>query len=122
MEIPNSVRYFQRLNEMVKELVKEVESEKKGKKMYKNPIEVKLSDHFSVLKAVEFDREQYEQGWNDRDNEIVRCKDCVYCKRFNDVWYLPKKDELLCTLHVDTYHTTKNDYCSWGERKDEVTE
>ena len=49
--------------------------------------------------------------------EVVRCKDCVYCKRYNDVWYLPKKDELLCTLHVDTYHTDENDYCSWGERR-----
>lgn len=29
METPNSVRYFQRLNEMVKELAKEAESEKK---------------------------------------------------------------------------------------------
>lgn len=47
---------------------------------------------------------------------VVRCKDCVYCKRFNDVWYMPKRDELLCTLHVETYHTTENDFCSWGER------
>lgn len=50
---------------------------------------------------------------------VVRCKDCVYCKRFNDVWYLPKRDELLCTLHVETYHTTKNDYCSRGERRED---
>ena len=50
--------------------------------------------------------------------EVVRCKDCVYCKRFNDVWYLPKRDELLCTRCVESYHTTESDYCSWGERKD----
>ena len=49
--------------------------------------------------------------------EVIRCKDCVYCKRFNDVWYLPKRDELLCTLYVETYHTTENDFCSKGERK-----
>lgn len=48
---------------------------------------------------------------------VVRCKDCVYCKRFNDVWYLPKRDELLCTLYVETYHTTENDFCSRGERR-----
>lgn len=48
---------------------------------------------------------------------VVRCKDCVYCKRFNDVWRLPKSDELLCTLYVETYHTTENDYCSRGERR-----
>ena len=35
MEIPNSVRYFQRLNEIVKELAKKVGSEKKGEKMKK---------------------------------------------------------------------------------------
>lgn len=52
---------------------------------------------------------------------IVRCKDCVYCKRYNDVWYLPKRDELLCTLHVANYHTTENDFCSWGERKEDET-
>lgn len=49
--------------------------------------------------------------------EVVRCKDCVYCKRFNDVWYSPKRDELLCTRYVETYHTTENNYCSWAERK-----
>lgn len=50
--------------------------------------------------------------------EVIRCKDCVYCKRFNDVWYSPKRDELLCTLYVATYHTTENDFCSRGERRD----
>ena len=49
--------------------------------------------------------------------DIVRCKDCVHCKRFNDVWYLPKRDELLCTRCVETYHTTENDFCSRGERR-----
>lgn len=112
--------------------------------MYKSPIEIKLNDLVSgavgkadeyivrfvqqvgvnvdkdeLIKALEYDRAQYEKGWSDRDNEIVRCKDCVYCKRYNDVWYLPKLDELLCTLHVETYHTTENDFCSWGERKDD---
>ena len=77
-------------------------------------------DKDELVKALEFDREQYEKGWNDRDNEIVRCKDCVYCKRFNDVWYAPKSDELLCTLRVATYHTTENDYCSWGERREDA--
>lgn len=51
---------------------------------------------------------------------VVRCKDCTYCKRFNDVWYLPKRDELLCTLYVETYHTTENDYCSRGERREDA--
>ena len=54
---------------------------------------------------------------NETTTEVVRCRDCVYCKRFNDVWRLPKRDELLCTRCIETYHTTENDYCSRGERK-----
>ena len=78
-------------------------------------------DKDELLKALQYDRRQYEKGYMDRDAEIVRCKDCVHCKRFNDVWYLPKCDELLCTLHVEAYHTDENDYCSWGERRGDET-
>lgn len=31
-----------------------------------------------LLKALAYDREQYEKGYVDRDNEIIRCKDCIY--------------------------------------------
>ena len=50
--------------------------------------------------------------------EVVRCKDCVYCWKFNDKFYLPKKNTLICVngsgaeVHVD-------DFCSWGERRSE---
>lgn len=43
---------------------------------------------------------------------IVRCKDCVYCKAYNDVWYLPKKDTLFCIK--DEVEVNADDYCSWG--------
>lgn len=43
---------------------------------------------------------------------IVRCKDCVYCKAYNDVWYLPKKDALVCIK--DEIEVNADDYCSWG--------
>lgn len=46
---------------------------------------------------------------------IVKCKDCVYCKAYNDVWYLPKKDALVCIN--DETEVNADDYCSWGERK-----
>lgn len=54
--------------------------------------------------------------------EVVRCKDCVYCKRFNDVYQLPKLDVLICRYCCDEDEVTENDYCSWGERKGEVDE
>jgi len=29
-----------------------------------------------LIKALAYDRDQYQKGYNDRDSEIVRCKDC----------------------------------------------
>lgn len=56
----------------------------------------------------------YEYG-----GRLVRCKDCVYCKRFNDVYQLPKLDVLICRYCCDEDEVTENDYCSWGERKED---
>ena len=112
--------------------------------MYKSPIELKIDDIVydveqkvdeyvlkctqqvgvcvdmdALIKALEYERNQYDRGWTDRDNEIVRCMDCVYCKCFNDVWISPQRGELLCTFYVGSYHTTESDYCSHGERRKE---
>lgn len=35
-------------------------------------------DKDELLKALQYDREQYKKGYNDRDEEIVRCKDCKH--------------------------------------------
>lgn len=48
---------------------------------------------------------------------VVRCKDCMYCKAYNDVWYRPKKDALVCIN--DKTEVNADDYCSWGERRGE---
>lgn len=51
--------------------------------------------------------------------EVVRCKDCVFCWKYNDKYYLPKKDTLLCIN--DDIEVEADDFCSWGERrKDEI--
>lgn len=75
--------------------------------MYTSPIEVKLSEHFSVLKTVEFDREQYEQGWHDRDSQIVRCNDCR--------WY--ENDGFHTNCQIMRFCVEAEDYCSRGERR-----
>lgn len=84
--------------------------------MYTNPIEVKLSDHFSVLETVEFDREQYEQGWHDRDAEIVRCKDCKWYKR-----KYPWNGHVYECSYLE-FPMDDNDYCSLGERREDETD
>ena len=80
--------------------------------MYTSPIEVKLSEHFSVSKTVEFDREQYEQGWNDRDSQIVRCKDCR--------WY--EDDGFHTNCQIMRFCVEDDDYCSRGERRKNETD
>jgi len=117
--------------------------------MYESPIEVVFSDLVSdsvkktdeyivacvqqvgvkvdkdeLVKALEFDREQYEKGWNDRDNEIVRCKDCSWCatvKSFGkeylycDAFYDHADGDLIgVSLMVEPDHS-----CSWGERRED---
>ena len=37
-----------------------------------------IVDKEELLKALQYDREQYQKGYEDRDLEIVRCKDCKY--------------------------------------------
>ena len=35
-------------------------------------------DKAELIKALAYDRGQYLQGYKDRDDQIVRCKDCIY--------------------------------------------
>lgn len=35
-------------------------------------------DKDELLKALTYDRQQYQNGYADRDREIARCKDCVH--------------------------------------------
>lgn len=48
--------------------------------------------------------------------EVVRCKDCVFCWKYNDKYYLPRKDTLLCIN--DNTEVGEDDFCSWGERRE----
>lgn len=44
--------------------------------------------------------------------EVVRCKDCVYCRPYNDgKLYCHKKADIFVPM-VDA-----NDFCSYGERR-----
>lgn len=107
--------------------------------MYKSPIELKIEDivsdvvkqvdehtlrcfqqigvnvdKYELIKALEYDRGQYEKGWNDREAEIVRCKDCKWYER-----KYPWNDHIYECSYLEA-PMDDNDYCSWGERKDET--
>lgn len=44
--------------------------------------------------------------------EVVRCKDCYYCRSFNEVWELPKRNFTVCIRSNNVVES--EDYCSWG--------
>ena len=46
--------------------------------------------------------------------EVVRCKDCVYCRPYDD-------DKLYCHKKANIFVpiVDANDYCSYGERREE---
>jgi len=47
--------------------------------IYKATMRVGVNvDKDELLKALRYDRGQYQKGYRDRDAEIVRCKDCKH--------------------------------------------
>jgi len=61
-----------------------------------------------LLKVLQYDRDQYQKGYADRDSEIIRCKDCRHfdgegCSNGNSICY--------------QYATRPDWYCADGERK-----
>lgn len=77
-------------------------------------------DKEELLKALAYDRHQYEQGYSDgrraRDDEIVRCKDCKHLSadRIAPEW------NRICRK----YGCGKSDdgYCDESERKGRIEE
>lgn len=69
-------------------------------------------DKSELLRALQYDRGQYEKGFQDavmdRDLvEVVRCKDCKF---YHDKGY--------CTKTTGLTRIKPDYFCSYGERKD----
>ena len=65
-------------------------------------------DKDELLKALQYDRGQYQKGYNDRDTEIVRCKDC-WKRNFDNCPFAEWAD----VFPPDDF------YCADGERRNE---
>ena len=78
-----------------------------------------------LVAALKYDRAQYDNGYVDgraaRDAEIIRCKDCKWYKEGK--YFAPVK---FCFRLKDSdgeeigYNFASDDFCSYGERMDEV--
>lgn len=55
--------------------------------------------------------------------EVVRCKDCYYWTRDEDktdgFCLCDRRTNLIEAINLMAPYTTENDYCSWGERKED---
>ena len=76
-------------------------------------------DKDELLRALQYDRGQYDKGYADGKAdamaELVRCKDCKH-KRHNK-----KYDVILCDHDIGVRGLLRpDDFCSYGERKDNV--
>lgn len=70
-------------------------------------------DKDELLKALNYDRDQYEKGYDDgrsaRDSEIVRCKDCKHRNKYECNHIM---------LGGTKCGVTEDWYCADGERKE----
>ena len=66
-------------------------------------------DKEELVKALAYDRGQYEKGYNDAKAEIIRCKDCKY----NDGEEPIADGRYWCMLHQSFMY-----YCSDAERRE----
>ena len=68
-------------------------------------------DRDELLKALNYDRSQYQKGYADRDAELVRCKDCIAAHDGELIY------EMWCG--ITGKRIMRDDFCSNGRRRDE---
>ena len=61
-------------------------------------------------KALQYDRGQYQKGYKDRDDEIVRCRDCIASHNGELI------HEMWCG--ITGKRILRDDFCSNGKRRD----
>ena len=66
-------------------------------------------DKEELLKALQYDREQYQKGYKDRDDQIVRCKDCKHQN-----WVNTETGCIVCKFGRGT--NAPDWFCADGER------
>lgn len=81
-------------------------------------------DKDELVKALAYDRDQYKKGYADRDDEIVRCKDCKHRQEdecpmfFEEQIDIDEGDGYHDTDYIYHDYTRDDGYCSWGERRE----
>ena len=64
-------------------------------------------DKDELIKALKYDREQYQKGYKDRDDQIVRCNDCKH-------W---DSEEHECSNKIGWFYCDEEWFCADGEKE-----
>lgn len=75
-------------------------------------------DKDELIKALEYDRGQYEKGYADAMATIVRCKDCMFSHIKKTRYCTYMICDLLNISISEVY--PKDFYCAFGERRKDV--
>jgi len=68
-------------------------------------------DKDELIKALQYDRQQYIQGYHDARAEIIRCRDCEYGKQdYEGEWFCRNRG-----FHMRPYDGSG--FCSEAERR-----
>lgn len=70
-------------------------------------------DKNELLKALQYDRGQYQKGYEDRDSEIIRCRDCKH----------KEKDGISEGFHycnINGLQVTDEWFCADAERQERL--
>lgn len=70
-----------------------------------------------LVRALRYDREQYQKGYEDRDKEIVRCKDCIHRGNAEKCVVAAISKENDCPLFMLDNHGEW--YCADGKKRND---
>ena len=76
--------------------------------IYKAVVNVGVNvDKEELIRALQYDRGQYEKGYRDGLNAILRCRECQHFGMGS------------CNANLRVCTPTEDDYCSWAERRND---
>ena len=79
-------------------------------------------DKDELIKALQYDRHQYEVGYADgrfaRDREIIRCRDCKHYSPKMFKYFMTFYADCDCFAGEDVRDLSEDDFCSRAERRE----
>ena len=71
-------------------------------------------DKDALVRALQYDRDQYNKGYRDAKAEIIHCEDCKHYWTHRCMDSMPTQ---WCDLN-QTFYNPERDYCSLAERRE----